>query len=535
VPRTVRDATLDVLRARGLTTIFSNPGSTEIPFLADLPDDLRFVLALHEASVVGMATGYALGREQPSLALLHSTPGLGNAVSAIATARTNRVPLVIVVGQQDRRHVTQEPFLTGRLAGLAGEYPVWFAQPPRPQDVPGAVNRAVHEAVTRAGPAIVVVPMDDWLAPAPDRWEVTGPVRVMRGTAVDDGAAATLAAALDASKSPAIVVGAGARSAKAWRELVTLADQLACPVWQEPFSAFAGFPQNHPRFAGFLPSDRSRLRKLLADRDVVLVVGAGAFKQYEYREGPLVPESTAVAIVTEDPEEAHRSPADFALIAPLPAVCAGLSRRVREREGEPPPPWRPEPAPPPAAGEPLRAVHLVSLLAELLPEDAVLVEEAPSTRLELNARVAARSPLGSVSAAMGGLGFALPAAVGLKLALPDRPVAAVVGDGSSLYQIQALWSAAHERAGALFLVVANGGYAVMDQLAARHGGTAPWPGFGEVDLAGIARGLGCDAERIDRYDELERALRDVVPTLAERTEPLLLEVVVRPEKRRRRG
>src|SRR3954463_3252966 len=162
---TVRDATFDVFRRFGMTTIFSNPGSTEISFLAGLPDDLRFVLALHEGSVVGMAAGSALGRGAPAFALLHTTAGLGNAVSALATARVNRAPLVVMVGQQDRPHPAQDPFLAGRLDGLAGEYPVSVEQPVRAQDVPGALVRACHAAATARGPALVIVPMDDWLPP----------------------------------------------------------------------------------------------------------------------------------------------------------------------------------------------------------------------------------------------------------------------------------------------------------------------------------------------------------------------------------
>src|SRR4051795_4287985 len=164
--RTVRDATLDNMRRLGLTTIFSNPGSTEVAFLAGLPEDIRFVLGMHEASVVGMATGYAVGRGEPAFALLHTTAGLGNAVAALATARVNRAPLVVVVGQQARRHLALEPFLAGRLEGLAGDYPVWVNLPARAQDVPAAIARAHHEAVTGRGPALVIVPMDDWLTPA---------------------------------------------------------------------------------------------------------------------------------------------------------------------------------------------------------------------------------------------------------------------------------------------------------------------------------------------------------------------------------
>src|SRR6059058_1713094 len=165
----VRDAAFDVFRRRGLTTLFCNPGSTEVPFLAGLPDDLRFVLGLHEGTVVGMASGYAIGRGEPALVLLHTTAGLGTAVSGLATARVNLAPLVVVVGQQDRRHLAFQPFLAGaHLDRLAGTFPVWTDQPVRPQDVPGAIVRAFYEARSGRGPALVVVPSDDWAAAMTD-------------------------------------------------------------------------------------------------------------------------------------------------------------------------------------------------------------------------------------------------------------------------------------------------------------------------------------------------------------------------------
>jgi thiamine pyrophosphate-dependent acetolactate synthase large subunit-like protein len=159
-----------------------------------------------------------------------------------------------------------------------------------------------------------------------------------------------------------------------------------------------------------------------------------------------------------------------------------------------------------------------------LPAETVLVEEAPSDRPDLHDRIPARRPLGFVSAAMGGLGFGLPAAIGLRMALPDRPVVAVLGDGSSLYGIQGLWSAAHYGVGVLFVVLNNGGYAVMDRLAEQHGGEGPWPGF-SVDITSLAGAFGCPARRIDTFEALGAALDD---GLSERSEPLLLEVMVEP-------
>ena len=187
---------------------------------------------------------------------------------------------------------------------------------------------------------------------------------------------------------------------------------------------------------------------------------------------------------------------------------------------------RPEPPEPPARGAPLRAGHVFAAVAERLADDAIVFEESPSNRPELLARLPARQPLGMLSPAMGGLGFALPAATGIRMACPDRPVVAFVGDGSSLYSIQSLWSAAHYSAGALFVILSNGGYAVMDRLSEQHGGTAPWPAFG-VDVAGLARAFGCPARTLREHGELLSALDEVVPGLASRDEPLLLEVVIR--------
>ncbi|MET8829712.1 thiamine pyrophosphate-dependent enzyme [Streptomyces sp. NPDC004610] len=524
--RTVRDAAFDVLRLHGLTTLFANPGSTEVSVLTDLPADLEFVLGLHEGSVVGTATGWALARDEPALVLLHTTAGLGNAVGALATARVNRAPLVVLVGQQDRRHLAQQPFLAGRLEGLAGDYPVRVETPPRAQDVPGAIGRAVHAAREGRGPALVLVPMDDWARPA-EEVPVAAPEVLRRSASADPGAVAEVAARLAGAAAPVLVVGAGADRAATWKALTTLAERLDCPVWQEPFGARAGFPQDHRLFAGHLPADRPRLRAALAGHDLVLCVGAPFLRQYPYAPGGLTGGGAEVVVVTDDPAEAHHSPVALAVVTPLPDFCARLARRTPPRE-----PQRataaPDRRPPrrPAPGGPLTPAQVLGALAERLPADTVVVEETPSSRPDLHALLPARAPLGFLSAAMGGLGFALPAAVGVRMARPHRPVVAVVGDGSSLYQIQALWTAVQYGVGAVFVVLANGRYAVMDRLAEQHGGKPPWPAFEQVSVAGLADSLGCATRRISTGDELGAALDALCPELTERTEPLVLEVVV---------
>ncbi|KAA1424953.1 thiamine pyrophosphate-binding protein [Mumia zhuanghuii] len=556
---TVREATYDVMRRQAMTTIFSNPGSTEVAFLVDLPDDLDFVLALHEGSVVGVASGWAIARREPAFVLLHTTAGLGNAVGAIATARVNHAPMVIVVGQQDRRHLALEPFLAGRLEGLAGDYPLEVISPVRAQDVPSAIARATHRARRDQGPVVVIVPMDDWEAEY-DPADVSA-ARVVRTPMPRTVDVLDLARMVADAERPVVVAGSGNDSADGWDRLVALAERIDAPVWQEPFGSRAGFPQDHRLFAGHLPADRPRVREVLADADLVLVVGCAALRQYPYAEGPLVPDGVRVAVVTADPDEAYRSPAELALVADPTEVVRALVTSLGPRPPEEPPAApqveetasplveaAPSPlveaAPSPlveAAASPLveraqrvethplTSTAVFRALSTVLPRDTVLVEESPSSRPILQAMVPAREPLGFVSAAMGGLGFAMPASIGLKMALPDRPVVAVVGDGSAMYAVQSLWTAAHRDVGVLWVVMANGGYAVMDRLAERVGGKPPWPSFPEVSVGRVAEALGCRVVRVDDEAALSDALGEAASRLREPGGPLLIEVSVAPD------
>ena len=511
--------------------MFANPGSTEVPFLVNLPRDLGFVLALHEASVVGIATGFAIGRAEPAIALLHTTAGLGNAVGALATARVNRAPLVVLVGQQDRRHLAHEPFLTGRLQGLAGDYPVWVDQPVRPQDLPGAISRACHEAVSGKGPAVVIAPMDDWAAPAEDAANQAAAGSLLRAAAADPAAIDVLVAMLGEAQRPAIVVGTGADDAATWASLVEIAEAMDAPVWQESFGARAGFPHDHPRFAGHLPSDRARLRSTLeplrrrrssSERRLsgstrmprAPVPDGDAGRGGDRRSGGGSPQRGGARNPRSGRRSMRRAGSEIAETRGRGrgAVCA---------------PSRSRPS--------LVTTHCARGTSSMrspsaFGADAVVIEETPSSRPEMLARLPAREPLGWVSPAMGGLGFAFPAAIGLRMALPGRPVVAVVGDGSSLYSIQALWSAVHYRVGALFVVLANGGYAVMDRLAEKEGGSPRWPQFPEIDFSALARAFGCPARRIATPDDLQRAFDEVVRDLGDREEPLLLEIAVAPDE-----
>jgi benzoylformate decarboxylase len=528
---TVREASFNVIRHAGINRIFANPGSTEISLLSNFPEDLQFTLALHEGSVIGMATGLAIATGDASLAIVHTTAGLGNAIGAIATARVNRAPIAIIVGQQDRRHLATEPFLAGKLRGLAGEYPVWFNEPVTAQDVPAAIARALYEAQLRRGPAIVVVPMDDWMQTADPDHVFAAPAQVQRGNIVAQEVISQLAHRINLGKSPVLIAGAGNDSAEGWAAAVRLSEHLHAPVFQESFAGQAGFPQDHPNFAGFLSSARSVVREQLAPYDVIVAVGAPVFRQYNFEAGPMFPEGSTVLLITEDADEALRSPADISVIGSLPSSLKDLTMQTTSRDSRKPLNITRRSAPSaPQPGEPLRASHLMASLAERLSANTIVVEETPSSRPDLHELLPAREPQGFISAAMGGLGFGLPATIGLKMGAPHRPVIAILGDGSSMYGIQGLWSARHYNVGCVFIILNNNRYAVMDRLADKFGKGGPaWPAFEEIDFVKLSESLGVDAIRISSYEQMNSVLDEVIPTLTSRTTALTLVVDVEPE------
>src|SRR5436305_1724722 len=255
---TVREVTFDLFRTHGMTTIFGNPGSTELPMLADFPEDFSYVLGLQELVVVGMADGYAQASGRPTHVNLHTAPGVGNAVGGIFNAQANKAPLVITAGQQVRAHVTMEANLTNREATLGPQpYVKWSHEPPRAQDVPAAIARAIHHAtLPPRGPAFVSIPMDDWAIDADEDRTANAIRRVVNPLAVPDPSAlAQLATLLDGARNPVLVAGPEIDASGGWNHAVALAEKQRLPVWATPAPGGGrlGFPENHPNFAGILP------------------------------------------------------------------------------------------------------------------------------------------------------------------------------------------------------------------------------------------------------------------------------------------
>jgi benzoylformate decarboxylase len=524
----VREASYDLLRARGLTTVFGNPGSTELPFLAGFPDDFRYVLGLQEAVVVGMADGYAQAAGHPALVNLHTAPGVGNAMGAIFNAHRNKAPLVITAGQQVRPMMTMEALLTNPDPVVQPRpFVKWSYEPPRAQDVPAALARAFHLAhLPPQGPVFVSIPMDDWSVEADEMAarQVTGRATTGRA-APDPDALRDLARKLREASNPALVAGPDVDAGGGWEAAVALAERCRLPVWAPPASGSGrvGFPEDHPNFQGLLPPAIAPLAQTLEPYDLVLMMGAPVFTYYPYIPGPVLPEGTSLVLVTNDPDEAARAPAGDAIVADVALTLEALVAQA-ELPDRPPPPARPGPELPSDSGT-TGAPAAMAALGEVLPPEAIVVNESPSNMIAFRNQVRLSSPSSYFTAAGGGLGFGLPAAVGMQLARPERPVVAVIGDGSLHYAVAGLWSAVAYDVPLTILVLRNEEYAILKWFAEFEGEMgAPGLDVPGLDSVGIAAGYGMRARRVDGVAELREALSEVIASDA----PELVEITIAP-------
>jgi benzoylformate decarboxylase len=315
------------------------------------------------------------------------------------------------------------------------------------------------------------------------------------------------AKALESSRRPAVVAGAGVDRAGAWYDAVALAERLNAAVWADPMHPRAGFPQDHPLFQGVLTPSQAAIAEGLSEYDVVLVLGAPVFRYFQYKPGDPVAEGTRVIHLTDNPEEAARAATGNGVMGDVALAIRQLNERLPERSGGPAPP-PPAEVPAPEPGELLPADYVMHTLARYLPERAVIVEETPSSRNLLHKHVKIKNPGGFYSAASGGLGFGASASVGLAMAQPERPVVCVVGDGSLMYGLQALWSAGHYGAGVVYVVMNNAQYKILRLLGQLGGVGEGVPGLDlpSIDIVGAAASLGVGGETVGGPEELTEAL-----------------------------
>jgi benzoylformate decarboxylase len=520
---TVQEIVFEVLRSRGMTTVFGNPGSTELNFLTNWPEDFRYILCLQEASALAMADGYAQATGNAAYVNLHSAAGVGNALGNLFTAYRNHTPLVVTAGQQERSMLMNAPYLgADRATEFPRPYVKWSIEPARAEDVPLAVAQAYEIAMQHPrGPVFVSIPSEDWkvLTTLPNNAQSAS------GAIPNPGALAELAAKMQRAKNLALVVGSSIDCDGAFDLAVQLAERSGATVWEAPVSSRASFPEDHPRFAGFLPAIPDSLSEKLKPYDLIVVIGAPVFTFHVPGEASFFSSGVPIYQITQDPAEAAHSSSATSLFGSMNlSMKALLDLLPKDVKPAPARPAR-EPAAEVQGTTPISIEYAIQSLAKARPDDAILVEEAPSHRPAIQRYLPINRAGGYFTMASGGLGWGLPASVGVALGASKRTIC-VVGDGSSMYSFQSLWTAVQHRLPLTVVVVNNLGYGALKAF----GKLMQVRSITGLDLSGIdfvqlATSLGCKGKRVEKHEDLAAALAESVSG----DEPYLLEVAIDPD------
>ena len=543
--RRARDVLIDILRDEGITHVFGNPGSTEMPIMDALVDapDITYVLGLQEATAVGMADGWALASGRAAFVNLHAMGGLGNAMGVLVASKASETPLVVTAGQQDTRHLMTEPWLSGDLVALAAPVAKWAKELRRADDVGPALRRAFGLARTPpCGPVFLSLPMDildqDVNHPTPP---ASAPPRL--GPSPDAARLADKLAVLDPDR--VVVLLGDDLPAAASTGLVAFAEAGGFPVWGTQLTSRTAFPSHHPCWAGVLKPDFADMRAHLKSVQAIVLVGGRAFVAYPYREAEPVPEGVAVMHIADNPEAFGREhAADIALLGDISQTLAAVAHRLVElldkskvaarlaargaRRREAREATRMDILAE-SATTPLSADAAVLAALDALPDDAIIANDSAATFGRVQDLMTTEP--GRYFFARGGvLGCSMPAAVGAALAT-EGWVVSFVGDGGAMYSPQALWSAAHYKARTVFVVFNNRRYGVLQNVAKSLGYANAKAGrFVGMDVAdpaidfqALAASMGVPAERADDRHAVGAAINRAL----KRDGPSLIEIPIR--------
>ncbi|MEW6688625.1 MAG: thiamine pyrophosphate-binding protein [Pseudomonadota bacterium] len=527
---TGRSAFLQLLADEGVTHLFGNPGTTELAIMEVVPDfpQLKFVLGLQEASVLAMADGFCRASGKLAAANVHVMPGLGNAMGALYNAKFSGSPVILTAGQQEQGHGLLEPLLYEPLVPVAQPLVKWAVEVTRAADLPRILHRAAKIALTPpTGPVFLSLPGD--VLDEAVEMDLGRPVRIESGARPSQETIEKLAKMLLAAKRPVLLAGQELAQHDAFGEAAELAELLGAAVFQSSVPYCAQFPTAHPAFMGALTRQQAQVRKALEPYDLLACLGADLLRMSVYSPVEPLPPGMPVVHISERAHELGKNyRTDLAIQADVKETLKGVLPLIRKGCDEPKAKTRLNEiqknnwssqrdkarieAMLAAETSPIDPQYLVLRFTESLPRDAVVVDEGLVSTYSLPKFLSMRGPRDFFGLASGGLGFAVPGAVGISMALPGRPVAALVGDGSAMYAIQGLWTAAHEKLPITYIVANNRGYRIIKERLVSFRKTDRFTGMDlrdpDVDFVSLGRSFGLEARRVTSPQEIAPALRE---------------------------
>ncbi len=530
---TGRAAFLQLLVDEGVTHLFGNPGTTELPIMEVVPDfpEIKFVLGLQEGVVMAMADGYCRASNKLAAANVHVAPGLGNAMGALYNAKFSGSPVILTAGQQEQGHGLLEPLLYDPLVPIAQPLVKWAIDVTRAEDLPRIMHRAAKIALTPpTGPVFISLP-GDVLDQTVDV-DMGRPVRVDAANRPSDETLAALAGRLLAAQRPVILAGQELSIRDAFAEAAELAELLGAAVFQSPIPYTAQFPTEHAACMGSLTRSQVKVRAALEPYDLLFCLGADLLRMSVYSPTEPLPENLPVIHLSERSGELGKNyRTDLAIQAnvkeTLKALLALLrSRRTPELASRAakrlvelkPHNWNAQrdkariDAMMAAETSPIDPKYLMLRITETLPKDAVVVDEGLTSSVSLAGFLPLRDPQALYGLASGGLGFGIPGAVGVSLALPGRPVAAIVGDGSTMYGVQGLWTAAHHKLPITYIITNNRSYRIIKERLVSMRATAKFTGMDlrdpEIDFVHLGQSFGLASRRVTDPQDIAPVLRE---------------------------
>ncbi|MCZ6872390.1 MAG: thiamine pyrophosphate-binding protein [bacterium] len=543
-----RQAFLEILQAAGTNYIFGNPGTTELPLMDILVDypDMHYMLTLQEGVAMAMADGYAMASGKLGVVNVHVAPGLGNAMGMLYDATKTAAPLLVTAGQQDGRYALSEPILWGDLVRMVESMTKWAYQIERVEDLPQALRRAIKVATTPpTGPVFLSLPMDIMMAEA--NLDVTPPPLIgprIRGDLAHMQRAADL---LLQANHPLIIAGDEVAKSQALDELVIVAEALGAPVFSETLPNTTNFPSDHPLYQGALVRTQQGVRAALQDADVVFTVGADMFTMSLYSDlEPLPPAVTLICLNIDPWEIGKNHPVDVAILGDPKATLAEFAPMLHDRltsaqktnaqqrleifrQAKAEAIARLyEQATEEADKQPMSPLVMNKTIADAVPDDIVIVDESITSGQALCTFLPRCQPRDYLGLKGGGIGWGLPATMGASLAHPNRHTLGLIGDGSAMYTIQGLWTAARYNLRSIFVICNNGQYLILKRrLHAYDGPAAKTETYIGIDLVKpaiqfvqLAKAMGVHAERTERPSDLRQALQDAM----QRQGPTLIDV-----------
>ncbi|MCC6781020.1 MAG: thiamine pyrophosphate-binding protein [Hyphomicrobiales bacterium] len=528
-------AFLDLLKQEGVEIIFGNPGTTELPLMDAFAaeTDIRYLLGLQEAALMAMADGYAQASGKLAVVNLHVTPGLGNALGMLYDAQKAGAPILVTAGQHEQNFSVTEPILWADLPPIARPLVKWSSEVHRLEDLPRLIHRAAKTALAPpTGPVFLSLP-GDILRDDADI-DLLAPTRVAPRLRGDRAAVEAAADLLARAERPVIMAGDAVAQSRAHAELVEVAELLGAPVYTEFVPNTASFPTSHALFRGSMVRLAPEVRKVLDGHDLLFSVGADLFTLSLPSDIDPMPLGMKLVHLDTDAWEIGKNyPASVAILGDPQATLAELAALLRERMSSGQRGAARErltrasaaiaaerealaaKARALAGARPVQPLALLQAIGEMLPKDAVVIEETLSSAPNIRQLIRSDDPQSYFGLRGGGIGWGLPAAIGVKLALPDRPVVGLIGDGSAMYTIQALWTAARYRIDVIWIILNNTSYRILKQRLHNMRGLAEqadsYVGMElldpAIDFIGLARSLGVRAERAKSVHEATDLLR----------------------------